>query len=133
MTENVKLHHVGYTVADIPTTARLFAYNGYEAGEVLYEEKLQVELCYLTKPCSPTIELVHQLDGESLEAKLLAAEGVMPYHLCFATANFDAECQRMEDLGYTPLFTPIPVEVLGGKRICYFHHNDVGYIELLEQ
>lgn len=133
MTENTTLHHVGYTVADIAATARLFAINGYQQGEVLYEENLQVELCYLTKPGSPTIELVHQLNTESLEAELLAAEGVMPYHLCFEAADFEAECRRMQLLGYKPLFTPVPVGVLGGKRICYFEHPDVGYIELLEK
>lgn len=60
---NMKLHHVGYTVADIHVSAKRFALLGYQAGEVLYDEGLSVELCYLTKEGSAVIELVHQLQA----------------------------------------------------------------------
>lgn len=49
MRVNLKLHHVGYTVADIRVSAKRFALLGYQVGEVLYDEGLNVELCYLTK------------------------------------------------------------------------------------
>ena len=96
----MKLHHVGYTVADIHVSAKRFALLGYQAGEVLYEESLSVELCYLTKEGSAVIELVHQLQADSLEAQLLRAGGVMPYHLGYEAEAFDEACEKLEAQGY---------------------------------
>lgn len=126
------LHHIGYVVADIQDSARQFAQWGYQAGEILFDKDLQVELCYLTKAGDTPIELVHQLRPDSLEAGLLQAQGVMPYHLAFASVHFDETCRELEAKGYKPLFTPVPVQALGGTRICYFHHPALGYIELLD-
>ena len=103
----MKLHHIGYTTADITATSARFRSLGYEAGSVLKEDALQVELCYLQKAGEPTIELVRQHNPESLEATL------------------EAE-------GYRRLFDPVPVSVLGGSRICYLHHSALGFLELLE-
>ena len=133
MRVNLKLHHVGYTVADIRVSAKRFALLGYQAGEVLYDEGLNVELCYLTKEEGTVIELVRQLQSDSLEAELLRAGGVMPYHLGYEADAFDEACHELDAQGYRRLFHPVPVGVLGGKRICYFHHPDIGYVELLEK
>lgn len=132
MIENAKLHHIGYAVTDIRLTASLFAHHGYQAGNILYEDALNVELCYLHKPDSIAIELVHQYQPDSLESKLIQESGVMPYHICYEVSNFETACLEMQNLGYTPLFSPTPVRVLSNKLICYFHHPDMGYIELLE-
>jgi methylmalonyl-CoA/ethylmalonyl-CoA epimerase len=35
-------------------------------------------------------------------------------------------------MGYKRLFDPVPVAALGGTRICYYRHPEIGYIELLE-
>ncbi len=128
----MKLHHIGYTTADITATSARFRSLGYEPGSVLKEDALQVELCYLQKAGEPTIELVRQHNPESLEANLLASEGVMPYHLCYEVADMETSLQSLEAEGYRRLFDPVPVSVLGGSRICYLHHSALGYLELLE-
>lgn len=130
--QGCRLHHVGYTVADIQVTSEQFSLWGYQAGPVLYDEALQVELCYLTLQGHETIELIHQLNEASLETQLLRANGVMPYHLAYEADDFDGTCSRLDALGYRRLFDPVPVVALGGIRICYFHHPAIGYIELLE-
>lgn len=132
MMKGIRLHHVGYTVANIRVSAEQFALLGYQASDILYDEKLRVELCYLMKDNSPVIELVHQLQDDSLEADLLRSGGVMPYHLGYEAEVFDEACEVLEKQGYKRLFDPVAVEVLHGIRICYFHHPSIGYIELLE-
>lgn len=44
---------------------------------------------------------------------------------------FGEACADLESQGYKRLFDPVPVRVLGGRRICYFHHPAVGYVELV--
>ncbi|MBM6658177.1 VOC family protein [Bacteroides gallinaceum] len=133
MLNEILFHHVGYVVADIRLSAAQFAQLGYVAGEILYDEGLQVELCYLTKEGAPLVELVHQLQSGSLEANLLHANGVMPYHLAYEALGFDKACEELLAQGYERLFAPVQVGALQGIRICYFHHPDAGYIELIEK
>ena len=133
MLNEILFHHVGYVVADIRLSAAQFAQLGYVAGEILYDEGLQVELCYLTKEGAPLVELVHQLQSGSLEASLLHANGVMPYHLAYEALGFDKVCEELLAQGYERLFAPVQVGALQGIRICYFHHPDAGYIELIEK
>ena len=68
-----------------------------------------------------------------MEAKLLRAHDVMPYHLGLESEDFDKDCSELIALGYEALFTPTSVEVLGGRRICYFYKSEIGYIELVEK
>lgn len=126
------LHHVGYTVADMQATIQRFATFGYQTGPVLHDEALQVDICYLTCNGAVTIELIHQYNDTSLETQLLNANGVIPYHLAYEAADFDSACAALDSQGYQRLFDPVPVSVLNGIRICYFHHPSIGYIELLE-
>ena len=126
------LHHIGYTVADMQATIQHFAAFGYQAGPVLHDEALQVDICYLSCEGAVTIELIHQYNPASLETQLLTANGVMPYHLAYEAPDFDGACATLDSQGYQCLFAPVPVSVLNGIRICYFHHPAIGYIELLE-
>lgn len=125
--------HIGYTVSDIKSTARMLKSFGYIVTEQVTDERLQVELCYLSKANSADIELVRQLNPESLERQLLAASGVQPYHVAFSTSKFDEVCRELSTQGYEQLFEPVGVEAFGGNRICYFKHPDIGYVELLEK
>ncbi|MBQ5540267.1 MAG: hypothetical protein IIU03_08545, partial [Bacteroidales bacterium] len=70
MQNNLKLHHIGYAVPDIKTTAKEFEKLGFLQKETLYDEALTVELCYLEKD-GTIIELVCQKNPESLEAQLI--------------------------------------------------------------
>ena len=126
------LHHIGYTVADMQASIRQFAAFGYQAGAVLHDDALQVDICYLSCPGAATVELIHQHNPASLETHLLNANGVMPYHLAYEVEDFDKACAALDAQGYTRLFDPVHVAVLSNIRICYFHHPAIGYIELLE-
>lgn len=126
-------HHIGYTVADMQASIQQFAAFGYQAGSVMHDEALQVDICYLSHPNATRIELIHQYNPSSLETQLLNANGVMPYHMAYEAEDFDKACTELDARGYTRLFNPVPVSVLNNIRICYFHHPEIGYIELLEE
>ena len=114
-------------------TIRHFALFGYQPGTILRDQALQVDICSLTITGATTVELIHQHSTDSLEAKLLDTNGVMPYHMAYEATDFDADCADLVARGYERLFSPVHVQALGNIRICYFHHPAIGYIELLEQ
>ena len=107
MIDQLTLHHVGYTVADMEATICQFAAFGYQAGPILHDEALQVDICYLTCKDVVTIELIHQHNDASLETQLLQANGVMPYHLAYKADDFDKACAALDSLGYRRLFDPL--------------------------
>ena len=127
------LHHIGYTVADIDASIQQFAVFGYQAGPVLHDEALRVDICYLSCEDAVIIELIHQHNPSSLETQLLKANGVMPYHMAYEVDDFDEACAHLNAGGYKRLFDPVHVSALNNIRICYFHHPAIGYIELLEK
>jgi len=129
----MEFEHYGYVVAEIDKTAKEFEFFGYKKGEKLYDEKLQVEICYLINSNGGKIELIHQLNPDSLEQKLLKINGVSPYHICFKTSDIFSDYKKLISEGYTALFEPVEVKALGGKKICYFHKAEIGYIELVEK
>ena len=132
MQNNLKLHHIGYAVPDIKTTAKEFEKLGFLQKETLYDEALTVELCYLEKD-GTIIELVCQKNPESLEVQLINRGGIMPYHLCFSCGDIFASVSELEKNGYDKLFEPIEVKALNGKKICYLYKKEVGYMELVEE
>ncbi|MBQ3655976.1 MAG: VOC family protein [Bacteroidales bacterium] len=132
MQNTLKLHHVGYAVPDIKTTAKEFEKLGFLHKETLYDEALTVELCYLEKD-GTIIELVCQKNPDSLEAGLLKKNGIMPYHLCFSCKDIFSVVNEMVANGYEKLFSPVEVKALGGKKICYLFKKEVGYMELVEE
>ena len=132
MLNHLKLHHIGYVVTDIKNTAKEFELLGFSVGEILYDPKLTVELCYLEKKGSTPVELVSQHNPESLEQQLFNKNGVMPYHLCFECNDIYTTVKDLESNSYNRLFDPVEVAALGGKKICYLHKKEIGYIEIVE-
>ena len=129
----LSLHHIGYTVADMQASIRQFAEFGYQAGPILHDEALQVDLCYLSCEGELTVELIHQYNPDSLETQLLNANGVMPYHMAYKADDLDKACAELDAKGYKRLFNPVPVSALNNIRIWYVHHPAIGYVELLEK
>lgn len=127
-----KFHHIGYVVSDINQSVNSFKELGFQPQKPSFDSKLQVWLCYMTKEGCPLIELVQQLKGDSLETKLLSSIGVNPYHLCYEVADMEEACTYLKNIGYAPLFSPVPVSVLGNSLICYFHHPLTGYMEIMK-
>ena len=131
MLNNLKLHHVGYVVSDMKPTIEEFEKLGFVASKILYDDALTVELCYLYKDGTTPIELVSQKKLDSLEQKLFERNGVMPYHLCFESADIYSTCNMLVANGYEKLFEPVMVNALGGKMICYLFKKEIGYIEIV--
>ncbi len=128
---NYTLHHIGYVVADMEASTRVFQQLGYAAGPVLREEALSVDLRYFEKDGETPVELVLQYNPDSPEQLLLAKNGPMPYHLCYRVDHMEEAVADLEAKGFVRLFDPLPVGVLQGQLICYLSHPAMGLVELL--
>lgn len=129
----MKYDHLGVLTNSIKDSIEVYSLLGYTHGDILIEDVQQVKICFLRNDEGPTIELVEPLNEESSVNKLLAKNGVTPYHSCFVTPDIDVEYERLIKEGFVPLFIPGESSAMDNKRICYFYHKKAGFIELVEE
>ena len=127
------ISHIGYAVKDIQQTARHYVCVGWELSEI-FEEKVQnTKIAFLTKEGFPTIELVSPLNlTKSPVDNILAQNGVSPYHICYEVDDIEQAVEDLYEEDFKPLFLPIESVAMGNRRICYLHHLEVGFIEIVE-
>jgi methylmalonyl-CoA/ethylmalonyl-CoA epimerase len=60
-------------------------------------------------------------------------KGATPYHTCYMVSDVQETYEQLKELGFTPLFSPVPAPAFGNRLICYFWKKDIGLIEIVEQ
>lgn len=126
--------HIGYAVKDIQQTARHYVHAGWELSEI-YEEKVQnTKIAFLKKDGFPTLELVSPLnETKSPVDNILAKNGVSPYHICYEVDDIEQAVEDLYEEDFKPLFMPVESVAMENRKICYLHHLEIGFIELVER
>lgn len=125
-------HHIGYATDRLSESIAAFESLGYSAGVVCLDPIQRTDICFLSKPGSPQIELVSPADETSSVNKIVGKHGVTPYHVCYETPDIDLAFDSLTEEGFIPLFRPVEAAAFGDRRICYFYKKEFGYLELVE-
>lgn len=128
------ISHIGYAVKDIRQTAFHYVEAGWVLSDI-YEEKVQnTKIAFLNKEGFPTIELVSPLnETKSPVDSILDHNGVSPYHICYEVDDIEQAVEDLYDEDFKPLFMPVESVAMENRKICYLHHLDIGFIELVER
>lgn len=128
----LKVHHIGYLVKKIETAIRSFQNLGYEIlQDTVYDEIRRVNICFLQKD-GYCIELVSPASEDSVVSGLLKKYKNSPYHICYETATFEEDHQRLSNEGFLSIDTPTPAPALQNRRVVFLTSRSMGMIELLE-
>lgn len=126
--------HIGYAVKDIQQTARHYVNAGWTLSEIYLEKVQNTKIAFLYKEGFPTIELVAPLDEtKSPVDSILAHDGVSPYHVCYEVNDIEQAVEDLYDEDFKPLFLPVKSVAMDNRKICYLHHLEIGFIELVEK
>jgi methylmalonyl-CoA/ethylmalonyl-CoA epimerase len=126
-----RVHHIGYLVKDIQQAANAFLDLGYvETCKQIFDERRQAYLLLLALDES-AVELVQPIEYSPL-AGLNAHFKNAPYHICYACADLERESIRLRQNGFFPIQEPESAILFQNRKICFFMHNQIGVIELLE-
>lgn len=129
----MKFHHVGIVVRNINEAINAYEALGYSKTSAIIHDPIQnVQLCFLDKDESPTLELVAAISLESPVTNILAKSGPTPYHNCFEVDDINESIASLKQWGYRRLSSIVPAIAFGNRRICFLYHKEVGLIELLE-
>lgn len=130
----MKFHHVGIAVNSLNEAIIAYEALGYSKTSVIIKDPIQkVQLCFLDKENSPTLELVASISLESPINNILAKSGPTPYHNCFEVDDINETVTYLRLHGYRRISAILPAIAFGNRNICFLYHKEVGIIELLEK
>ena len=127
-----RIEHIGYVTKNIERTAETFRILGYSAEAVVNDDTQKTKICFLRKKGEVSIELVEPYPENATMLNMLK-KGATPYHTCYTVPNVQQTYDQLKDMGFTPLFSPVPAPAFGNRQICYFWKKDIGLIEIVEQ
>ena len=127
-----RIEHIGYVTKNIERTAETFRILGYSAEAVVNDDTQKTKICFLRKKGEVSIELVEPYPENATMLNMLK-KGATPYHTCYTVTDVQQTYEQLIELGFTPLFSPVPAPAFGNRLICYFWKKDIGLIEIVEQ
>ena len=132
--EQISLHHIGIAVPSIEAGSDPYRALCIDMGAPLIDPLQHVRLAIGGMERGLPIELVAPVDSTSPVYSLLTERGPGPYHLCFAVADIDAACQRLQrdGIAYEAISDKKPAVLFDGAAVAFLYMQGLGLIELVE-
>lgn len=131
--EGIRFHHVGIACKEIDKTAEAYAQLGYSKGETIFDPLQDINICFLTHPEMPLVELLSPADEKSPVVQILEKNGVTPYHTCYTVSNLDDAVKAFKRLKYVVVSKPKEACAIEGRRVAFLYNADMGLIEFVEE
>ena len=136
MIQGLRLHHVGWAVADLGAATQALQELGYALDSTLSEtvdDQFGVRLRFLGRPGDQVlVELVQPTRSDSSVSALLARGGAGPYHLGYCVDDLTAAAQALRAGRFRPATPRLCAPALQMHEIQFFHRRDTGLIELIQ-
>ena len=136
MAAALRLHHMGFVVADIAAAMPSFVHSmAAEWDGKIFEDPLQkAKVAFLTTRAGDAqIELVQPLGETSPVQRFLQERGGGMHHLCYEVADLEAELAAFRSRGASIASRPKPAVAFGGRRIAWVVTSEKFLVELLEE
>jgi methylmalonyl-CoA/ethylmalonyl-CoA epimerase len=128
---SLKIHHIGYLVKKIEKAKQSFLSLGYEVEQdTVYDDIRKVDICFLIKD-GYRVELVSPRSEDSVVAGLMKKYKNCPYHICYETADFNADFDALSANGFIAIDEPTPAPALQGRDVVFLNSASIGMIELI--
>lgn len=127
----MKLHHIGYAVADIEKATSEFVSLGYVIESKTVDVARNIVIVF-AKNNGTLIELISPLNKGSPVDNILEKNGPMPYHICYEVANIFEATKNLKQVGYLVIQKTSPAPALNEQNVCFMYSKTLGIIELVE-
>lgn len=132
----LRLHHVGFVVADIATGMEGFkrSLSADWDGRIFEDPHQKVKVAFLqTRPGDALIELVEPAAEHSPVLRFLREKGGGFHHVCYEVADLERAMGEMKSRGALIAKRPKPAIAFAGRRIAWVLTAEKFLVELLEQ
>jgi methylmalonyl-CoA/ethylmalonyl-CoA epimerase len=135
LSNRLRLHHVGFIVADIAASAPGFAGSlGASWDGRIFEDPLQkAKVTFIrTHASDAAIELVEPAAEDSPVRRFLSNRGGGLHHVCYEVEDLDRELPAMRSRRSVIASRPKPAVAFDGRRIAWVITAEGLLVELLE-
>lgn len=132
MLPEFKFHHIGIATNSIELTSEYYMEAGYSKSETTFDSIQNVNICFLSKPGMPMVELLEPVNDKSPVNKTIKTTGVSPYHCCYIVSDLDKALFDLRKKKFFMLSKPVKAIAINNNRICFLYNKEVGLIELVE-
>jgi len=132
----LRLHHLGFVVANIETAMPGFLRSLVAEwnGQVFHDPLQKVRVAFLaTRAQDPAIELVEPAGDDSPVSRFLQERGGGLHHVCYEVADLEKELTAFRSRGASIAKRPLPAVAFGGRRIAWVITSEKLLVELLEE
>ncbi len=132
MLSHLKVHHVGIACFSIEESKVFYEQIGYKASDIMDDLIQNIRICFLEKMGMPRLELLAPIDEASPVNRILQAQGVTPYHICYETTDLDSMTNTLRQKKFVRVSKAVPACAIDNQRVVFLYRKDVGLIELVE-
>ena len=128
----MKIDHIGYAVQDLEAGRAALEALGFEFDDAIEDAARKIILAFGALD-GYRVELVAPMGDASPVTRLLETVGPTPYHLCYASANFDEDVRELRQKRFKILIPAAPAVAFGGKRVVFMYSPAIGTFEIVER
>ena len=130
----LKFHHLGLAVKKPAWAVKFLSGMGYKIGDVVRDDRQNVNLMLCTRPRMPAIEIIYATETRGPLAPILKSNATMIYHICYECRNREKTVRKLEaDNNRVLLISPPQTAVLfPGRKASFYMIIGFGVIEILE-
>jgi len=128
----MKINHIGYAVKDVAGAARRFEALGYKSMKPPFRDDGRNVTIHFLEKDGYVIELVSPTSTASPVSMLLSKVGNSPYHVCYEVPAIGPAMEELKGQGYLVVAPPADAPAMGGKKVAFLAHKELGMIELVE-
>ena len=132
--EDLRLHHIGVLVRDIPASLGFYEKAGYIVESGLIHDPVQTAYVqFLRLPSdSVYVELISP-DGESSKLSRASTAGGGIHHWCYSTTEMARCIEHLRGSGLVLVAEPVPAVAFQGRQIAWLGGRDRILIEVVER
>jgi hypothetical protein len=132
-TQLLRFHHIGLAVSEPEPAFRFLAFQGYIAGNQVFDPLQGVNLAMRHHETMPDFEVIWPGDEPSPIDKMIKRHGTLMYHCCYEATDIAAALQAIADSGFDAVAVspPKPAILFGGREVSFYMIDGFGLIELL--
>jgi methylmalonyl-CoA/ethylmalonyl-CoA epimerase len=130
----MEIDHIGYAVKRIDRAIEAFQKMGFAFETTIDDADRNVKLVFGEKD-GYRIELVSVLDKMHISPvdQYLSNSVGTPYHICYASENFDDDLEELKRQGFKEIIEPRPAIAFNGKRVVFLMNIGFGLMEIVEK
>lgn len=129
----MKADHIGYAVNDIEKAKKPMEALGYIFEDTIEDTDRNIYIAF-GQMAGYRVELVAPIiKGSSPVDIHLSKIGPTPYHICYKSAEIEADIEKLKKNGFKVTVPLAPAIAFNGKRVVFMYSLPVGLIEIVEE